>query len=264
MPTADSRPCRCGTAVPPGTTPPPAWQCVSQYKTRPVKAKIRELLGYPPPTRVPRGIYAELAVGLAAEEISRARDPDVRYLHFAYPLADLGWTTADCRRYLIPRGMTGAPPSACLGCPYHGNRWWRYLRDHEADQWADVVAFDHAIRHGHPRATDRGQQLRGRYYLHMSRQPLDQARLGPIRVLKGLSSSAEDGIPGGCSPWTRPAVPAPPCPPAPTGKGRAALVRRCWAGAISLRRAVARRLTGGLPRQRGGGHAVTLAGRRHQ
>jgi hypothetical protein len=234
--------------------------CVSQYKTRPIKAKIRELLGYSPPARVPRGIYAELAIGLAAEETSRASDPDVRYLRYAYPLAGLGWTTADCLRYLSPYGITGAPPSACLGCPYHGNRWWRYLRYHEPSRWADVVAFDHAIRHGHPRASDRGQQLRGSYYLHMSRQPLDQAHLGPARVLNGLPGYAEYGIPGGCSPWTSPAVPPPPGTPAPADNGRAALIRRSWAGAISVGRAIARRLTGRLPRHRGR-HAVTP---RHQ
>ena len=194
-------------------------QCVTQYKTRPIKAKIRELLGFPPPARVPRGVYAELAVGLTAEESSRARDPDVRYLRFAYPLAGLGWTAADCLRYLIPYGLTGAPPSVCLGCPHHGNRWWRYLRDYEPSQWADVVAFDHAIRHGYPRASDGGQQLRGRYYLHMSRQPLDQAHLGPDRALKNrLPSSAEDGIQGGCSPWTR-AAPLVQSPPGQAGTG---------------------------------------------
>jgi hypothetical protein len=233
-------------------------QCVRQYKTRPIKAKIRELLGYPPPARVPHGIYAELAIGLAAGETSRAVDPDVRYLQFTYPLADLGWTTADCLRYLIPRGMIGAPPPGCLGCPYHGNRWWRYLRDHEPDQWAHVVAFDHAIRHGHPRATDHGQQLRGSYYLHMSRQPLDQAHLGPVRILNGLPGYAEDGIHGGCSPWTRPATLTPPNQPGPPATSRAPAIRHYCASAISLGRAVARRLAALTTRhrRRRNGHTV--------
>jgi len=240
-------------------------QCVTQYKTRPVKAKIRELLGHPPPARVPRGIYAELAIGLAAEETGRARDPDVRYLQFTYPLADLGWTTADCRRYLIPRGMTGAPVAGCLGCPYHGNRWWRYLRDHEPDQWADVVACGDAIPPAHPRATDHAQQLRGSYYLHMSRQPLDQAHLGPVRVLNGLPGYAEDGIRGGCSPWTRPATLTPSGQPGPAATGCAAAIRRYWASAISLGRAAARRLAALMTRRRrGSGHTVTAAGQQHR
>lgn len=226
-------------------------QCVSQYKTRPIKAKVRELLGYPPPARVPRGIHAELAIGLAADETSRASEPDVRYLQYSYPLVGLGWTTADCLRYLVPRGIIIAPPSACLGCPYHGNRWWRYLRDNEPGKWEDVVGFDHAIRHGHPRASDRGQQLRGTYYLHMSRQPLDQAHLGPARALNGLPGYAEDGVVGGCSPWTRPIVPALLGPPDSADKSLVTLLRRCWTGFIRLGHAAIRRLTDGPSRHSG-------------
>jgi hypothetical protein len=239
-------------------------QCVRQYKTRPIKAKIRELLGYPPPARVPAGIYAELAIGLTAGETSRSRDPDVRYLKFAYPLADLGWSTADCVRYLVPHGMTGAPLSACVGCPHHGNRWWRYLRDHEPGQWADVVAFDQAIRHGHPRASDRGQQLRGHYYLHWSRQPLDQAHLGPARVLDGVPGYAEDGTRGGCSPWTHPATPVLSGPPGPAGTRHARPIRQYWASVLTLGRSAARQIAARLPRHRGSGQAVTPAGREHQ
>jgi hypothetical protein len=241
-------------------------QCVSRYKTRPIKAHIRSLLGYPPPARVPRGIYAELAVGLAADETGRARDPDVRYLQFTYPLADLGWTTADCLRYLIPHGMGGAPLSGCLGCPYNGNRWWRYLRDHEPGHWADVVAFDHAIRHGHSRPSDHGQPLRGTYYLHMSRQPLDQAHLGPASALNGLPGYAEDGIRGGCSPWTRPATQTPQASgqPGPGSPGRARATRRFRDGVASWRRFVVRRLTVRLPHRRAGRHAVAPARRPHR
>jgi hypothetical protein len=225
-------------------------QCVSQYKTRPVKAKVRELLGYPHPARVPRGIHAELAIGLAAGEISRASDPDVRYLRYTYPLVGLGWSTADCVRFLVSRGLIGTVPAACLGCPFHGNRWWRHLRDDEPGKWDDVVAFDRAIRHGHPRASGAGHQLRGSYYLHLSRQPLGQAHLGPARALNGLPGYAEDGIPGGCSPWTRHALP-PPFQPTFEDRGPAALIRRFRAAAVRLARATARRLTGRSPRHRG-------------
>jgi hypothetical protein len=225
-------------------------QCVTEYKTRPIKALIRELLGYPPPARVPGGVFAELAISLTAAEIGQARDPDVRYLHYAYPLIGLGWTTADCRRYLFSRGLTAGPLAMCLGCPHHGNRWWRYLHDHEPGRWDEVVTFDRAIRHGHPRASDRGQQLRGYYYLHMSRQPLDQVRLGPVRDLNGLPGYAEDGIRGGCSPWTRPVIRTPADPQGdPAGTYVAASIRRSWTRVIKLGRAAVRRLAA-VPRRR--------------
>jgi hypothetical protein len=216
-------------------------QCVTEYKTRPIKRVIRDLLGYPAPGRVPRGVFAELAVALTATEASQARDPDARYLRFAYPLIGLGWTTADCGRYLFSCGLTAAPRAMCLGCPSQGNQWWRHLRDYEPTQWDDVVAFDHAIRHGHPRASARGQQLRGSYYLHLSRQPLDQAHLGPVRALNGLPGYADDGLHGGCSPWARPALPDPPGTSGRrAGRTRAAAIRRCRAKAMRLGRAAIR------------------------
>jgi hypothetical protein len=247
---------------PDGREPAARRQCVTQYKTRPVKALVRELLGYPPPARVPGGVFAELAISLTASQAGRAREPDVRYLRYAYPLIGLGWTTADCGRYLFSRGLAATPDPMCLGCPHHGNQWWRYLHDNEPERWDEVIAFDHAIRHGHPRAAVRGQELRGHYYLHMSRQPLDQAHLGPVREMNGLPGYAEDGIRGGCSPWTRPALPA--SPAAPGGRARrsrAAAIRRCCAKPMRLGRAAVRRLAA-LLRGRTRGRRRTLLARR--
>jgi len=63
-------------------------------------------------------------------------------------------------------------------------------------EWADAVAFDHAIRHGSAKANADGHPLRGSYYLHPSRVPLDQAALRPRSV-------RSDDQPG-CGPWTCP------------------------------------------------------------
>jgi hypothetical protein len=44
---------------------------------------------------------------------------------------------------------------------------------------ADAVAFDDAIRHGSAKANADGHPLRGSYYLHPSRVPLDLVVLRP-------------------------------------------------------------------------------------
>lgn len=175
-------------------------QCTAEYKLRPIKAEVRRLLGYPHPARVPAGVFAEAAIGISVDEIGRARDSDVRYMRHVFPLLHLGWTRADCRAYLSERGFGDTPRSACLGCPFHGDRQWRALRDHDPDGWADVVAFDRDIRHGHPAATAAGKPLRGAYYLHHSRRPLDEAELNARSRPSGCV--AEDGDPDGCSPFS--------------------------------------------------------------
>ena len=59
-------------------------------------------------------------------------------------------------------------------------------------------AFDKAIRNGSARANADGHPLRGSFYLHPSRVPLDQAVLRP-------RSRRVDGP--GCGPWTCPHTP---------------------------------------------------------
>lgn len=84
-----------------------------------------------------------------------------------------------------------------------------------------MVAFDQAIRGGHPHATAAGQPLRGRYYLHPSRFPLDQAPLDPpARHGQGRWDAAEGGDPDGCSPWTCRSGPATTPVSGPAGRGR--------------------------------------------
>lgn len=138
-------------------------QCTSEYKLKPIKRQARQLLGYPHPTPVPRGLHAEQWIGISRDEIGRAKDSGIQYLRSSFPLLDLagaadgreGWTRDDCLRYLRANGWASTPKSACIGCPFHGNSQWRRLRDtcvcgHLRDQHVtvsgrllcDVCAYD--------------------------------------------------------------------------------------------------------------------------
>lgn len=105
-------------------------QCTSEYKLKPIKVKVRELLGYPYPRPVPRGVFAEQWIGFSTDEVHRVRDTlDVQYSRPRHPLLELGMSRKDCTRWLTVRGWTSVAKSACTGCPFHGNRQWRGLRD---------------------------------------------------------------------------------------------------------------------------------------
>jgi hypothetical protein len=84
-----------------------------------------------------------------------------------------------------------------LTCPYHDDGFWADLKAGSPAEWADAVDFDRQIRHGSARANADGQPLRGRYYLHAQRVPLDQVALRPRR------RSSSDDTPG-CGPFTCP------------------------------------------------------------
>ncbi|MFT7837764.1 hypothetical protein Q5530_16640 [Saccharothrix sp. BKS2] len=195
--------------TPPSALPVVVQISTSEYKIIPLKRAARELLGYPHPRRVPCGVYAEQAIGISTDEIGRAKDSGLRFLRNVFPLLDLDFDRTRCVEFLAGRGFGQTVKSACVGCPFHGNTGWRWIRDHDPDGWAEAVEFDRAIRHGYPHATGQGQALRGRYFLHRSCVPLDQADLdGPakgkrhLRLMAAESASDEEGDPDGCSPWS--------------------------------------------------------------
>jgi hypothetical protein len=177
-------------------------QCTSEYKLAPINRKVRELLGAAAPDfrRVPRGRAAEQWIGFSTDEFDRVSDARVRYLVNRHPLLELGMDREACKRWLRARGWTQVAKSACIGCPYHGNRQWRELRDNQPDEWADAVAFDEAIRKGGAR----GLPLNGEAFLHRSRVPLSIAPIDRTTLAERKSWQgdllAELGDPDGCSP----------------------------------------------------------------
>ncbi|RMI46769.1 hypothetical protein EBN88_00535 [Streptomyces triticirhizae] len=187
-------------------------QCTSEYKIKPIKRQVRHLLGFPHPTRVPKGICVEQWIGISIDEFHRAKDSDVRYITNRHPLIDLGWTRDDCLTYLRELGFESTPKSACLGCPYHGNAQWRKIRDESPQEWEDVVAFDTAIRSGNARANAAGNPLLGQAFLHRSRLPLSEAPIDRLSAREWaerqppLPETAEEvleaGVEDGCSPWS--------------------------------------------------------------
>lgn len=186
-------------------------QCTSEYKLSPINRKVRELLGANPPDyrRVPKGRVCEQWIGFSTDEIQRVSDKDrVSYITKRYPLLDLGMSRTDCDRWLRRHGWTSVTKSACVGCPFHGNRQWREIRDHHPDEWADACQFDEAIRNGGANGLPEGAEA----FLHRSRVPLDQAPIDKVSVFEWRSLQGnvfdalsdlefEGGDPDGCSPY---------------------------------------------------------------
>jgi hypothetical protein len=197
-------------------------QCTSEYKIRPIKAEVRRRLGYPHPKPVPAWVFAQMAIGISVDEVMRARDSDVRYMRNTFPLLDLGWRREDCLRFLTTQGLGDTPKSSCVGCPFHDDGFWADLKANHPAEWADAVAFETAIRHGSARANADGHPLRGTFYLHPSRVPLDQAVLRP-------RTRRADGP--GCGPWTCPHT-----PPTDTGNADDAPAAAETAGSTSALR----------------------------
>ncbi len=190
-------------------------QCTGEYKIKPIKKRVREILGYPYPARIPENLFVEQWVEISTDEFHRAKDSDVRYMRNRHPLiVDMDWSRADCVSYLTSLGLADTPKSSCLGCPFHGNAQWRHIRDTSPSEWEDAVAFDAAIRQGNARANATGNKLMGQAFLHRSRVPLGEAPIDHVTVAEWAARQGEfgtaahpstdeleQGVADGCSPW---------------------------------------------------------------
>jgi hypothetical protein len=145
-------------------------QCSSEYKLTPIMHGIRRKLDKPGRAYIPPGTV-EVMLGISKDEAGRMRASRQRYMVNRYPLIENGMTRRDCLRWMERRGYPQPPKSACIGCPYHDNTYWRRLRDNSPDEFADAVAADLALREGNNRG------MRATEFMHPQRVPLGEADL---------------------------------------------------------------------------------------
>lgn len=135
-------------------------QCTHEYKIKPIRHLLRAILG-----RAPRPHDVELWIGITPEEkLSRRKLSDVQWITHRWPLIERGMTRDDCVAWLTQRGFPVPIKSACIGCPFHDNAHWLEMRANRPGDWADAVAFDHAIR--------RLPLVNGHVFVHRSLRPL--------------------------------------------------------------------------------------------
>ena len=71
-------------------------------------------------------------------------------------------------------GCPEPPKSSCIGCPFHSDEYWREMRDHRPEEWAQAVEMDHHVRKPIERP---GNHVRAEQYMHNTRVPLDKVDL---------------------------------------------------------------------------------------
>jgi len=168
-------------------------QCTGEYKIKPIHQKTKELLGATRDEngklgRVKKGEFLEQWIGISTDEFHRAKDSKVQYIKHVFPLLDLGWSRLDCMKYLDSLGFGTTPKSACIGCPFHGNRMWRELRDSQPEEFADAVLFDTQMREN-----NNNSKLRGTPFLHRSLLPLNQAPIDYVSKKEAAEIMRESG-----------------------------------------------------------------------
>ena len=164
-------------------------QCSSEYKLAPIMWKVRELLGVDRRAQIKPG-SAEIWIGISTDEAHRMKPARQAYMTNRWPLIDAGMSRDDCLKWMSARGFPKPPKSACIGCPYHDQDYWRNMRDNSPAEWADAVEVDRQLRLGNSRG------LRAIEFMHPQRVPLDQADLTPKPREPDLFGNECEGICG--------------------------------------------------------------------
>ena len=170
--------------------------CTSIYKVAPVDKKINEIRRE---WAASRGLKAKPAnypdvkvwLGISLDEIQRMKSSTKGWMEYRHPLAwDLRWTRQHCLQWFEKSGLPKPPRSACLGCPYHSNKEWQKLRDHDPEGWQETLVLDRYIRN----RTNNNSVL----YLHRSGVPLDEAVIDEPENPEGLLFGFLDECSGMC------------------------------------------------------------------
>jgi hypothetical protein len=135
-------------------------QCTYQFKLRPLRRKLVELMDGKRPAG---GI--ELWLGISTDEVYRVRASGVQYIVNRYPLIERRLNRSDCKAWLERNGFALPPKSACVGCPFRSNEAWASVTPAE---FADAVAIDRLIRE---------RSSSGSQFMHRSYRPLAEVDL---------------------------------------------------------------------------------------
>ncbi|WP_332909877.1 hypothetical protein [Streptomyces sp. DHE17-7] len=190
-----------------------------------VKTRVRELLGYPYPARIPKGVFVEQWVGISTDEFHRAKDADVKYMRNRHPLLAMSWSWPDVHcGYLTlyrPRVRRSRVAWDARSIWLEKGNWILYFffgNSETGTSGAHVSApsggpsgelRDAAIRQGNARANASGSRLLGEAFLHRSRVPLSEAPIdhvtaaerAALRISSDEADVLENGVEDGCSPW---------------------------------------------------------------
>ncbi len=143
-------------------------QCTREFKIGPLEKLQRELLGYMPRQRIPKG-SAEVWIGFSTDEVVRAGAAFTRWAVNRFPLLEQRMSRHDCIRWLERRDYPVPPKSACVFCPFRSNAEWRWLRDNDPDAWEEAKRIDALIRNT--------PSMSHAEFLHADRVPLAEVDL---------------------------------------------------------------------------------------
>lgn len=168
-------------------------QCTTHYKTKPIHDYLRERLQIAPRRRAPLDVQVEMWLGISTDEAMRQKPDQEEWVTKRFPLIELGFSRAQLTNWFNEHYPDRhLPSSSCIGCPYHSNSMWKYLKENDVPSFQDAVFIDQALRNV-PATKD---VIKGEAYLHRSMTPLLDVDFDDVTSYENLMLEECDGLCG--------------------------------------------------------------------
>ncbi len=144
--------------------------CTADYKIAPILKNLRKLCEI---KRGEKTVQITQWIGISYDEIQRMKPSRDKWTQHRWPLVEREMRRHDCMAWLKKNGFPEPPRSACSYCPFHSNKEWRRLKEHEPDAFAEAVRVEKELQ----RTKALTDNMRSIPWLHRSCVPLEQVDL---------------------------------------------------------------------------------------
>ncbi len=151
-------------------------QCTRNFKIRPIRRKVREILGFSPRSYIAPGSVSQW-IGISTDEADRMKPSGVKFIVNRWPLLEdsVMMSREECKRWLWDRFHRSAPKSACKQCPFQDDDHLLHLKETDPAAFTELIAFDARLR-----SPEMIGHFRGEVFVHSSRVPLVQIDLAGL------------------------------------------------------------------------------------
>ncbi len=143
-------------------------KCTADYKVNVITRKLQDILGiYRKPPKEP---ILEQWIGISRDEALRMKPSRIPWIVNRWPLIERGITRQNCFEWMASHGYPEPPRSACYFCPYHNDKEWARLKEHEPDDFALAVKYEKDYQ----AVSAKDEVIIGTPFLHRDLVPLDE------------------------------------------------------------------------------------------
>lgn len=144
--------------------------CTADYKIAPILKNLRKLCSI---KRGEKQVQITQWIGISYDEVQRMKPSRDVWTQHRWPLIEREMRRHDCMAWLKRNGFPEPPRSACSYCPFHSNKEWRRLKDHEPEAFAEAVRVEKELQ----RTKAETDNMKSIPWLHRSCIPLEEVDL---------------------------------------------------------------------------------------